>query len=137
MLLLVSEVALGESLLLKAPDYEAREHAQLYGKHSVRVLGRKYAHPDRCQEGPRGALVPMGPIADMEHLPASTSTSASAVAEASSSAALSSAAAEPAPAPIPAGRGEPLDQYVMGHNEYIVYDEAQVRLCYLLRCVFD
>lgn len=134
MLLLVSEVALGESLVLKSPDYEAREHARLYGKHSVRVLGRKY--PSGSQEGPRQAAVPMGPI--QEHVSASASNSASATAAAASaSCASSSLAAVTAVPPVLPGRGDPLDQYVMGHNEYIVYDESQVRLCYLLRCVYD
>lgn len=95
-LLLLCDVALGESKELLAADYNARETMLRAGRTSVKGVGKMQPDPSAAVSTPDGATAFVG-----------------------------------RPVPNPAGEGSTLL-----HNEFIVYDVAQVRQRYLVRVRF-
>ena len=97
LLLLVCEVALGDSMVCDAILPTAAEDCRSVGKHSARARGK--LSPD-----PAGlAADPVDPTGRVK---------------------------------VPLGDIRLDDSKQLSFNEYIVYDESQVRLRYLLRCAY-
>jgi poly [ADP-ribose] polymerase len=86
----LSEVALGESYVLKAPEFSAPETARTQGKQSTFCTGQTQPDPRQDHLEASGTVIPVGaPVANAD-----------------------------------AGH--------MSHNEFIVYDESQVKARYIV-----